>query len=635
MKRKIGVYHFLVFASILLACRFSLAGDKPVDHCAEIASDVLNRPDLLNTNVLPITQSSSCFFEANFPSMTPLRTTLWDAAESLSPAQQQGSSLSSSGSTNAVSKPSGPTALAEEFGGADVTRGTSSTTVQWAPGKMLTNLALTGTEPLCLTNHEPTGCISPKLITDLTPLTFKITANTSSGSPSTAGAATSPTSTASAQQVNVTSQGSSGPNFSGFTVQYSLFNSRSKASAKSLTKPAALSSTTAAGTHVTATLEKCDKGLSLDEDPYNRELDEMDCTVGALTKCDAYNSWGPQAEKILEEVISNDKTKAVDVRKDDLRREIKNQYGMLFKSMQASNSCNDAVKHLRSFYAAILEAKTYDDFGAQPASAKPLFALEYDLNTPQNKPSYSSAKVTFNWQFGKATPAPQSAPAKANSDPKSQAKAEAKKKKENEGKQLVHDYAMSQVATVTSAKSGGSGDKSKQIASQSKSLAQNTAKPFSLTVTGTGDIYNSEPSSSIPSASHLRDIQAGAEFAAVFSPFGKNSALGNFLGSATAAAAYSYEDQTSPAILTGPALTDFTGLPSSTIAAYAKRGVIHLGQVRLGFGTGKNLTFPLAFTYSNRAELITHPTWGVQFGITYNLTSLFNSSGTANSSGSN
>jgi hypothetical protein len=116
----------------------------------------------------------------------------------------------------------------------------------------------------------------------------------------------------------------------------------------------------------------------------------------------------------------------------------------------------------------------------------------------------------------------------------------------------------------------------------------------------------------------------------VFSPFGKNSLIGKALGSATLAGAYSYQDQTSPAILTGPALSDFTGLPSSVTSVYAKRGVIHLGQVRLGLGTGKNMTFPLAFTYSNRTELITHPTWGLQFGITYNLNSLF-SSGTSGS----
>jgi len=112
----------------------------------------------------------------------------------------------------------------------------------------------------------------------------------------------------------------------------------------------------------------------------------------------------------------------------------------------------------------------------------------------------------------------------------------------------------------------------------------------------------------------------------LFSPGADSSALRNFIGPITAAAAYSYQDQTSPAILTGAALSGFTGLPTSTTSAYAKRGVIHLGQVRLGFATGSNTTFPLAFTYSNRTELVTHPVWGVQFGISYNLNSLFSSS---------
>jgi hypothetical protein len=642
MTSQIRLPHLLILVAALLSCRSSPAQDKA---CDDIALNVLSGTSSVD-DALRVTQHPSCFFEANL-SITPLRTDLWDAIESLSPAQQQGSSLSSSGSTNAVSKPSGPTALAEEFGGADVTRGTSSTTVQWAPGKMLANLALTGAESLCLDdqNHVPKGCISSGLITGLTPLTFKITANTSNGTKSIAGTATNPTSTTPAQQVNVTSQGASGPNFSGFTVQYSFINSRSQASVKSLTTHAAVPSTGTADAKDRSAVD-C-KSLSKDKDPYNREMDEMYCTNAALKQCEftappqpspsnaATEGWGPQAAEDLQKLIEADKTKTAELRRDDLRKEIENQYRVLFTKMQASSSCNAAVTHVRAFYAAILEAKTYDDFSAQPSSAKPLFALEYDLNTPQNKPSYSSAKATLNWEFGKAAPTLQSAPAKASSDPKSKEEAAAKEKKQKEQKDLVHNYAMNEINTTMS---GGSGDKSKQIAAQSKTLAQSTAQPFSLTVTGTADVYHSEPSSSIPSASHLRDIQAGAEFAWVFSPFGKNSALGNFLGSATAAAAYSYEDQKSPAILTGPALSDFTGLPTSTKAAYAQRGVIHLGQIRLGFGTGKNLTYPLAFTYSNRTELITHPTWGVQFGITYNLTSLFNSSGTSksgNASGSN
>ena len=346
----------------------------------------------------------------------------------------------------------------------------------------------------------------------------------------------------------------------------------------------------------------------------------MHRTLDALGKCDAFTDpkgWGPQAgEKLREVIVSDqaDKSKAEDVREDDLRKEIENQYRVLFTMMQASKSCNDAVTHLRAFYETILEAKTYDFL--QAGAAKPEYALEYDLNTPLNKPSYSSVKATANWQFGKST---------AKTGPtEDETKFSAPQK-------AVRRFAAEQANVLGTANPSQASSTAKQGPAQAKKLAQNAAPPVSITITGTADIYNSEPSSSIPSASHLRDIQAGAELAYVFSPFGKNSALGNFLGSATAAAAYSYQDQTSPAILTGPALSDFTGLPSSTKAVYAQRGVIHLGQIRLGFGTGKNLTYPLAFTYSNRTELITHPTWGVQFGITYNLTSLFNSAGTSKS----
>jgi hypothetical protein len=148
---------------------------------------------------------------------------------------------------------------------------------------------------------------------------------------------------------------------------------------------------------------------------------------------------------------------------------------------------------------------------------------------------------------------------------------------------------------------------------------------LSLTVNGDVDIYDPKPPATIPSANFLRDIQAGAELAYLFSPSAKSSPLRTFIGSFRLSGAYSYQDQISPAILTGPALNDFTGLPTSTTSAYAKRGIIHLAQVKLGLGTGSTLTYPLSFTYSNRTELITHPTWGVQFGITYDLTALFTS----------
>ena len=228
------------------------------------------------------------------------------------------------------------------------------------------------------------------------------------------------------------------------------------------------------------------------------------------------------------------------------------------------------------------------------SAAKPEVALEYDLNTPLGKPSYSAAKVTGTWNFhlrkGKGAP-PAPSPTQQATNPK-----------RTPAQESVQTYAQTEADVLASVSSQKSAPTLKQVSAPAKSLAQADTPPWSFTLTGTADIYNAQPPSSVPSASHLRDIQAGAEIARVFSPSKDSSGVRNFIGSITAALAYSYEDQTSPALLTGPALSDFTGLPSSTTAAYAQRGIIHLGQLRLGFGTGTNLTFPVAFTYSNRTE---------------------------------
>jgi hypothetical protein len=618
-----------VVAGALLLCEVSAAKEKPTNYCNDVAIQVLKDPTLLvvaitpNDPIIQITNDPTCFFQASLsnPSanqaIAPVRTSLIDGFESLSPGQQQGSNLSSSGSTNAVSKPAGPTSLVEEFGGANVTRGTSSSTVQWSPGTMLTNLALTGVEYECILNGQASPCISPALLRDLAPLTFKITANTSSGTPSMSGMAANTSSTSTSQQVTVNSQGNSGPSFAGLTAQYSFLRSRDKAGVKSLTsqststgKPGATSATQSAAVKY-----------------FGAEIKEAWKANKALDTCKAYNDWKDGARTRLTAKVGSAAVPSPSITQAaDVQGAIESEYQDLQKGMLKDDSCRPALKAFQGFYASILEAKTYEDFAAvQASSATPELALEYDLNTPQSKPSYSSFKATANWQFGKSTPAPPSP-----TDPKTE--------KLTQAQTAIRAFAQNQAGKLDQPDPKKPATTGNQSSTSAKALAQANAQPWSITLTGTADVYNSEPPNSVPSGTHLKDIQAGAEIAYVFSPFGKNSTLGSFLGSATAAAAYSYQDQTSPAILTGPALTDFTGLPTSTKTVYAQRGVIHLGQIRLGFGTGKNLTYPLAFTYSNRTELITHPTWGLQFGITYNLTSLFNSSGTTKSgtaSGSN
>ncbi len=612
--------------------------------CANGTISCQNVAGIIANEVLDIVNAPSCFIEVSTPSFAPARTSLVNALNSLSGSQQQGSSLSGSASTNAVSKPSGPTALIEEFGGANATTGTSSSTVQWSPGTMFTNLALTGVQSLCLSKGEPTGCISPSLLKNLAPLTFKITAYTSSGSSSLAGTATTPSSTSPSQPVSVNSKGASGPGFAGLTVQYSFFG-RTQAGVSSLTKqptqsttqlsttvqnaatpkPAANAAvgTPAAGTPAAGTPAAGAPAAGAAAAPapqyYLNELAAANKLIRDLPNCTAYNDWSTKA---LDDFAHSGSLAAGHT--DSLQQLIEQEYRLLWGELEQAPLCQPTIEDLRNLFATILEAETYEDFAAvEQSSAKPELALEYDLNTPQNQPSYSSAKITANWQFGKSTP---TATIPATAKPSAAAKAV-------QTQQQITQLAQSQTALASSATVGAPGSE-KQAAANAKPVAQANAQPWSLTLTGAADIYHSQPPSSVPSGSHLRDIQAGAEISYLFSPSANSSALRSFIGPITAAAAYSYQDQTSPAILTGPALTDFTGLPSSTTSAYTKRGVIHLGQVRLGFGTGSNTTFPLAFTYSNRTELITHSVWGVQFGVSYNFTSLFTSSGTSKGGGS-
>jgi hypothetical protein len=99
------------------------------------------------------------------------------------------------------------------------------------------------------------------------------------------------------------------------------------------------------------------------------------------------------------------------------------------------------------------------------------------------------------------------------------------------------------------------------------------------------------------------------------------------MGDSTASGTYYFQYQSSPAILNvtpGSPLNGITiiGLPSNATQIFTQKGSIHVFQLKYGLGTGTNVKFPIAVTYSNRTELIAHPTWGLQFGVTYDFTSL-------------
>lgn len=157
-----------------------------------------------------------------------------------------------------------------------------------------------------------------------------------------------------------------------------------------------------------------------------------------------------------------------------------------------------------------------------------------------------------------------------------------------------------------------------------RAIFQRKFTPVTLTANGAFSIYDSDPSSAIPGASRLRDIQAAAQ---ADHDFQLNSSITGKIGM-TLTGAYYFQHQSSPAILNVdpsspvPGVT-FTGLPPNATQVFAEKGNISIGQVKLSVGSGSNIKVPISVTYSNRTELITKPTWRGQIGISYDFDSLF------------
>lgn len=164
-----------------------------------------------------------------------------------------------------------------------------------------------------------------------------------------------------------------------------------------------------------------------------------------------------------------------------------------------------------------------------------------------------------------------------------------------------------------------------------KSKQADKASGATLTYNAGASIYGSTPSSAIPGASRLRDVQAGTEFDLNIASSQWPGLLGK-IGDTTASIAIYYQYQSSPAILNvtpGSPVSGvtITGLPSTATQVFAQKGNIFVAQARWGFGTGTSAKFPISVTYANRTELIVHPNWGAQVGVSYDFTSLLGSNG--------
>jgi hypothetical protein len=227
------------------------------------------------------------------------------------------------------------------------------------------------------------------------------------------------------------------------------------------------------------------------------------------------------------------------------------------------------LDHLEEWIASAELVQAKFDEAVSKAAAAPILSIEYDYNTPQNQPTNSTFKLVGSVSWGKAV-APAGAPAKGSSPA--------------------------------------------------------PTPPWTLTYNAGASIYNYTPASTIPGSSLLRDVQVGAELDRNIAS-SKWPGILKKIGDSTASATYYFQYQSSPSILNVTPGSPFngitiTGLPSTATQIFTQKGDIHVGQLKWGLGKGKNVKFPIAVTYSNRTELITHPAWGLQFGVSYDLSAL-------------
>jgi len=143
-------------------------------------------------------------------------------------------------------------------------------------------------------------------------------------------------------------------------------------------------------------------------------------------------------------------------------------------------------------------------------------------------------------------------------------------------------------------------------------------KNWTFTLNGAASIYNSQPPSSVPSGTRIRDFQLSGE-----GDYKIPKSL-PIVGQPTLTWAYYYQDQTSPSLLKVPISgLPITGLSSSTNEVFTTRGPINIGQFRISLGkSSSGVKVPLSMTVSNRTELLTGMDVRGQVGISYDFASL-------------
>jgi hypothetical protein len=582
----------------------ALAGAAPPPECQRVMDEIALGK--LGPENLDLDKSGGglCFWEFALTSVTHVASAVQAQAkvQKSSATSQTGAPTGSNGTTSAVSKPNTPLSLATEYGGITSSTSNQTMTLQTTLDGIPYALA-THTAPYCWSPVVTIpGCISASNLQWLNRIGLGITANTSTSSQNVTGTAAPSQTTA--QEASLKTAGNTAPSLSSAFTKITIL--RGKIQQVDFPSGIALEKN---GDAITQVLEQLPTAVM---DSYGKW--QRDCLSQFTTKNLVSDATGkPDAEKEAA-YFAKYYAQIVDI---------------LFKKSPEPPNCSagqdrqfipakvqagnlqtwqkDLVDKYANYVASLSLFEALLD-KAVLAAAKPALALEYDYNTPVNQPTTSTVKLVYS-QAGL------------------QKMCGARDKK---------PPSKSAVQAVTSAPATDK-DSSKKKAKCTSSTDSTCINQLTGTLNAGGNFYNSTPSN-VPGAQTFRDVQVGAEVDWAFCTSAIN-VIGSFLGNSTLGLTYYYQDQTSPSILkVTPGMPvsgiNIVGLASTTSSVFATKGPINFVQLKYGLGTGKNVKFPIAFSYSNRTDLITKQLWSAQFGVSYDFSSLLNSSSSSNSNSS-
>jgi len=545
----------------------------------EIAKNNLKLSDLSN-----VTISVACFWEISLQSQPQLlqsRLRAEAAVQKGTATTQTGAPTGANGTTSAVSKGNTPLAsLASEYGGVTSSTSNQTMTIQATLDGIPSALGGKGFLPYCRNAFLTIpGCVSASTLRRLNRFGLGVTANTSSPSQNISGSASTPQGTS--QQASLKSAGSTAPSLSSAFGKFTIWPGEYKLPKtgpppdKVIDAERELDSALAAAQSTGATVGLPPETLQRYKDWQARCIENNpSLTPTALSDKKRYGELVAKYYSQVVRVLFYNSTPDCSPSATPLKAEDATVPTTLTPWQQS------IVKAAEDYMASMSR------FGAQldqmlRSAATPVLSFEYDINTPTNQPTTSTYKLVGNKAFG------------------------------------------SKICTKNAKTKKGS---------DSSTVAVNR---FTETINIAGNLYNSAPTN-VPGAGTFRDLQAGTETDIAFCT-STARVIGSFLGNSTLGLTYYYQDQKSPSILkVTPGMPlpgiNITGLASTTSTVFATKGPINFVQLKYGLGTGKNVKFPIAVSWSNRTDLITHSLWSAQFGVSYDFSSLLNSSSSTDTS---